>query len=90
VTPFRGVRRDETFDNVVKAPLRFPSKPQISEECQDLISKLLIKDPSKRLGTKTGKQCAVHQILWYCLPIISWPAVLVKKNWLVATKHLIR
>ncbi|KAF5836329.1 putative blue light receptor [Dunaliella salina] len=56
VTPFRGVRRDETFDNVVKAPLRFPSKPQISEECQDLISKLLVKDPAQRLGTRAGAE----------------------------------
>ncbi len=27
ITPFRGSRRDETFENVVKAPLRFPAKP---------------------------------------------------------------
>eukprot|EP00983_Pelagomonas_calceolata_P046709 1140308-Pelagomonas_calceolata.AAC.7 len=67
VTPFRGVRRDETFDNVIKAPLRFPSKPQISEECQDLISKLLVKDPAQRLGTRAGKQAPV-------LPASTWGA----------------
>lgn len=55
MTPFRGVRRDETFDNVIKAPLCFPAKPQISEECRDLISRLLVKDPAQRLGTRTGE-----------------------------------
>ncbi|KAG2497547.1 hypothetical protein HYH03_004294 [Edaphochlamys debaryana] len=53
-TPFRGARRDETFENIIKAPLRFPAKPAVSEEARDLIEKLLIKDVSKRLGTRTG------------------------------------
>lgn len=56
ITPFRGSRRDETFDNVVKAPLRFPAKPHVSPECQSLITALLIKDPAKRLGSKTGAE----------------------------------
>uniref|UniRef100_A0A126WXD7 non-specific serine/threonine protein kinase n=1 Tax=Brachiomonas submarina TaxID=327064 RepID=A0A126WXD7_9CHLO len=60
-TPFRGQRRDETFENVVKADLTFPNKPQVSPECQDLITQLLIKDPAKRLGTKTGaEEIKVH------------------------------
>lgn len=33
-TPFRGARRDETFENIIKAPLRFPTKPTVSAECQ--------------------------------------------------------
>jgi serine/threonine protein kinase len=55
-TPFKGVRRDETFDNIINAPLKFPSKPAISEECQDLITQLLVKDPEQRLGTKLGAE----------------------------------
>lgn len=43
VTPFRGHRRDDTFENIVNAPLRFPDRPQISDECKDLITKLLVK-----------------------------------------------
>lgn len=56
ITPFRGARRDETFENVIKAPLRFPAKPSVSQECQDLITALLIKDPAKRLGTRAGAE----------------------------------
>lgn len=48
----RGQRREETFENVLRNPLTFPSKPAISPEAQDLISKLLIKDPLQRLGTR--------------------------------------
>uniref|UniRef100_A0A126WY62 non-specific serine/threonine protein kinase n=2 Tax=unclassified Uronema (in: green algae) TaxID=2689038 RepID=A0A126WY62_9CHLO len=55
-TPFRGSRRDETFDNILKRPLMFPQKPQVSQECQSLISALLIKDPAKRLGAKYGAE----------------------------------
>eukprot|EP00798_Chlamydomonas_sp_ICE-L_P007879 gene7879-1089_t len=55
-SPFRGVRRDDTFENVLKAPLRFPSKPVVSEQCQDLITQLLVKDPANRLGTKSGAE----------------------------------
>lgn len=34
VTPFRGARRDETFENIIKSPLRFPAKPIVSDECR--------------------------------------------------------
>jgi serine/threonine protein kinase len=55
-TPFRGTRRDETFDNILKAPLQLPAKPSVSEACQDLMSKLLVKDPAKRLGSMSGAE----------------------------------
>ena len=55
-TPFRGARRDETFDNIIRMPLSFPAKPVVSEACQDLISQLLIKDVAKRLGSRTGAE----------------------------------
>nr|AML79332.1 putative LOV domain-containing protein [Chlamydomonas sp. BC-2016] len=56
ITPFRGARRDETFENILKSPLKFPAKPVISEACQDLITQLLIKDVSKRLGSASGAE----------------------------------
>lgn len=52
----RGQRREETFENVLRNPLTFPSKPAISPEAQDLISKLLVKDPAQRLGTQAGAE----------------------------------
>ncbi|KAF6240830.1 putative blue light receptor [Scenedesmus sp. NREL 46B-D3] len=55
-TPFRGSRREETFENVLRNPLTFPSKPAISPEAQDLMAQLLAKDPAQRLGTKAGAE----------------------------------
>ncbi|MEW5309471.1 MAG: hypothetical protein WDW38_001359 [Sanguina aurantia] len=55
-TPFRGARRDETFENIIKAPLRFPSKPVVSEQIQDLITQLLTKNPAQRLGARAGAE----------------------------------
>lgn len=33
-TPFRGARRDDTFENILSAQLTFPAKPQVSPACQ--------------------------------------------------------
>ncbi|KAL4857414.1 Phototropin-1B [Chlorella vulgaris] len=53
-TPFRGQRRDATFENVLKKPLAFPDSPAVSPECKDLISLLLHKEANKRLGSRAG------------------------------------
>ena len=49
VTPFRGQRREETFENILRNPLAFPAKPAVSEAARDLITQLLVKDPAKRV-----------------------------------------
>lgn len=56
VTPFRGARREETFENILRNPLAFPAKPAVSEAAQDLISKLLVKEVDGRLGTRAGAE----------------------------------
>ncbi len=33
-TPFRGAKRDATFENILKRPLSFPTSPAISADCQ--------------------------------------------------------
>ncbi|KAK9905733.1 hypothetical protein WJX75_005338 [Coccomyxa subellipsoidea] len=55
-TPFRGKKRDETFNNILKRPLNFPELPEVSDECKDLISQLLERDPAKRLGAHAGAE----------------------------------
>eukprot|EP01025_Chloroclados_australasicus_P036659 TRINITY_DN3735_c1_g1_i3.p1 TRINITY_DN3735_c1_g1~~TRINITY_DN3735_c1_g1_i3.p1 ORF type:complete len:703 (-),score=87.15 TRINITY_DN3735_c1_g1_i3:1551-3659(-) len=55
-SPFRGNSQEETFNNILKKPLRFAQKPQVSQECRDLIEQLLIKDPMRRLGTMLGAE----------------------------------
>lgn len=53
-TPFRGANHNEVFDNILNKKLSWPVKTPISEECKDLIKKLLVRDPKQRLGYKHG------------------------------------
>jgi serum/glucocorticoid-regulated kinase 2 len=48
VTPFYSGNVDEMYHKIVNAKIKFP--PRLSEECKDLITKLLIRDPNGRLG----------------------------------------
>lgn len=48
-TPFSGKSMKEVFDNILYSDLRFPSSVQLSPEAKDLISRLLVKDPNRRI-----------------------------------------
>lgn len=39
-------------ERILKAPLVFPERPVVGEEARDMIRKLLVRDPSKRIGAK--------------------------------------
>ena len=49
-TPFKGGNNYATFKNIEKLQISFPQNVAISDNAKDLIKKILIKDPSKRLG----------------------------------------
>ncbi|XP_010275916.1 PREDICTED: protein kinase PINOID-like [Nelumbo nucifera] len=56
-TPFSGENNEATLRNIVQKPLVFPTESPASEtevHARDLISGLLVKDPSTRLGSKRG------------------------------------
>nr|AML78144.1 putative LOV domain-containing protein [Ulvella endozoica] len=55
-TPFKGQRRSETFSNIVKNPVKFPEEPAVTPACKDIITQLLVKDETKRLGTRLGAE----------------------------------
>lgn len=48
--PFEAAGHSETYKRILKVDLRFPSHHQVSEGAKDLIEKLLIKDPKKRMS----------------------------------------
>ncbi|KAK9101938.1 hypothetical protein Sjap_019192 [Stephania japonica] len=64
VTPFKGENNEKTLTNIIKKPLSFPTRmnmhctsgKDIEEmaKAQDLISKLLVKNPKKRIGSLKG------------------------------------
>ena len=49
-TPFKGATTYVTFKNIAKLEINYEENISISDNAKDLISKILIKDPSKRLG----------------------------------------
>ncbi|CAL0307133.1 unnamed protein product [Lupinus luteus] len=60
-TPFKGENNEKTLINILKQPLAFPriavsSSKEYEEmvKVQDLISKLLVKNPNKRIGSCMG------------------------------------
>ncbi|ORY28666.1 Pkinase-domain-containing protein, partial [Neocallimastix californiae] len=56
-TPFKGITRNETFNNIMHNEVIFPeSNPysKISNNAKNLMKKLLIKDEYKRLGVQSG------------------------------------
>ncbi|KAI0503737.1 hypothetical protein KFK09_014678 [Dendrobium nobile] len=50
VPPFEAEDKYDTFRRILKVDVVFPSSPLVSPEAKDLISKLLVKDSSKRLS----------------------------------------
>ncbi|KAG5502974.1 hypothetical protein JKF63_04747 [Porcisia hertigi] len=48
-TPFNGRSMTEVFDNILYSDLSFPSGVTVSPEAKDLISRLLMKDPNRRI-----------------------------------------
>ncbi|XP_068640398.1 serine/threonine-protein kinase Aurora-3-like [Aristolochia californica] len=49
IPPFEAESQRNTFQRIMHIDLSFPSSPQVSTEVKDLISRLLVKDPAKRL-----------------------------------------
>jgi len=56
-TPFKGKNRNATFANILRDEVPFPEgsgAPPVSNLCKSLIRKLLIKDETRRLGSRAG------------------------------------
>ncbi|KAJ6433000.1 hypothetical protein OIU84_020102 [Salix udensis] len=60
VTPFKGMDHELTLANVVARALEFPKEPSIPVCAKDLITQLLVKDPTRRLGSTMGATAVKH------------------------------
>jgi aurora kinase len=47
--PFEAAGHSETYKRILKVDLKFPASPAVSEGAQDLIKKLLVRNPAARL-----------------------------------------
>ncbi|XP_071707359.1 protein kinase G11A-like [Rutidosis leptorrhynchoides] len=60
VTPFRGGDNDCTLTSILARGLQFPKEPVASSAMKDMITKLLTKDPAKRMGSMKGAPSIKH------------------------------
>ncbi|KAM1229839.1 hypothetical protein ACFX15_039472 [Malus domestica] len=60
VTPFKGTNHELTLANIMARALEFPKEPTVPGPAKDLIAQLLIKDPSRRLGSTMGATAIKH------------------------------
>ncbi|MCD9561240.1 hypothetical protein HAX54_020243 [Datura stramonium] len=54
VTPFRGLDNEFTLSNIVARAFEFPKEPMVPTMAKDLITQLLVKDPTMRMGSMMG------------------------------------
>ena len=52
VPPFYSKNQHEMFVKIIKEDFKFPPEVPVSDDCKDLIRKLLTKNPDHRLGTQ--------------------------------------
>ncbi|KAG6630708.1 serine/threonine-protein kinase D6PK-like [Carya illinoinensis] len=60
VTPFKGIGHDLTLTNIVARALQFPKEPTVPGSAKDLIVQLLMKDPTRRMGSTMGAAAIKH------------------------------
>nr|AML78970.1 putative LOV domain-containing protein [Gynandropsis gynandra] len=71
-TPFRGKNRQKTFANILHKDLTFPTSIPVSLAARQLINALLNRDPTNRLGSKSGaNEIKQHSFFRG----ISWPLI---------------
>ncbi|OBZ77065.1 Serine/threonine-protein kinase nrc-2 [Grifola frondosa] len=63
-TPFKGAERNDTFHNILNLPVHFRDTPKVSPACKDIVTRLLDKRESTRLGSKSGAS-EVKQHKWF-------------------------
>jgi serine/threonine protein kinase len=49
-TPFRGKNEEEISNHIQYSEILWPEERVFSENARDLISRILVKDPSKRIS----------------------------------------
>lgn len=50
--PFYSKNQHQMFCQIIKEDFQFPAHIRISDDCKDLVRKLLVKNPEQRLGSK--------------------------------------
>lgn len=76
-TPFYDSNTLKTYDNILNAPLKFPMSKSFSNEVIDLLSKLINRDLSQRLGNLQNGVEDIKSHIWF--QEVNWHKM-YKKN----------
>jgi serum/glucocorticoid-regulated kinase 2 len=76
IPPFYSKDVQEMYKNTILNPLKFKPRPKISDEAKDFIAGLLVKAPSKRLGS-CADSLEVMNHPWF--KDFNWSKLLEKK-----------
>jgi len=60
IPPFYNQNQSLMFQLIRDSEVKFPSRPPLSDEAKDIIKKLLVKDPHKRLGANGSEEIKGH------------------------------
>ena len=75
IPPFYNQNQSLMFQLIRDSEVKFPSKPPLSDNAKDIIKKLLIKDPHKRLGANGPQEIKQHP--WFAN--VDWDLLCQKK-----------
>lgn len=59
-TPFQAPTLEETLIKIKETKFEMPNSTDLTEETKDLISRLLVKEPSQRLGANSISELMNH------------------------------
>lgn len=76
-TPFYDSNTLKTYDNILNAPLKFPMSKSFSNEVIDLLTKLINRDLSQRLGNLQNGVEDIKSHIWF--QEVNWHKM-YKKN----------
>lgn len=67
VTPFykEGMDQISLFRAIVKGKYKFPKSGVLSNQAEDLVSRILVTDASRRLGSLAGGAKDIFRSLWF-------------------------
>lgn len=75
-TPFYSQNHNEIYKRIEKAPIFYPH--HLSEECRNLLEKLLKRDPAQRIGAGEEGLTAIKKHRWF--KGVDWDALYKKSG----------
>jgi serine/threonine protein kinase len=76
IPPFHSQNVPQIYEKVLKTDLKYPKR--VSNDARDLMSRLLVKDTSQRLGNLSGGAQDIKDHAWYGSACWTWDELLAR------------